>query len=143
VEAERGRRAPGAADEAVGRLDAGDAAERRRAADRAAGIGADAAENETSRDPGAGAAAAAGGEMVGVPGVARRRLREVEARTAIGEFMRRRLADQRRAGGVQLLGAGGVSVGDVVLQDLRLAGRRDALGVDDVLEADLDAVQRS
>src|SRR5207248_3810483 len=131
-EAGGGRWERKAGDEDVGGLEAGDAAGRRRAADRAAGIGADAAENETSGDPGAGAAAAAGGEMVDVPGVARRRLREVEARTAIGEFMRRRLADQYRAGGGELLGAGRVGFRNVVLQDLRLAGRRDALGIDDV-----------
>ena len=52
------------------------------------------------------------------------------------------LAHQHRAGGGELLGAGGVGIGDVVLQKFRLAGRRNALGVDDVLEADRDAVQR-
>jgi hypothetical protein len=56
--------------------------------------------------------------------------------------MRRRLADQDRAGRRQLLGASRVGIGDVVLQDLRPAGRRDPFCVDDVLEADRDAVQR-
>src|SRR5205823_12135797 len=50
VEAERGRGNPGAADEAVSRLDPGDAAQRGRAADRAAGVGADAAEDEARGD---------------------------------------------------------------------------------------------
>src|SRR5438067_194803 len=82
VEAECRRGDPGAADETVGRLDAGDAAQRGGPADRAAGVGADAAENETGRDAGAGAAAAAGGEVVGIPWVARRRLWQIEARPA-------------------------------------------------------------
>ena len=50
VEAEGGRRDAGAADETVGRLEPGDAAKGRRAADRAAGVGADAAEDQPGRD---------------------------------------------------------------------------------------------
>ncbi len=92
VEAERRRRDACARYEAVGRLDARDAAQRRRTADRPPGIRADAAKNHPRCDRRAGAAAAAGSEMAGVPGVARRRLRQVEGRSAIGEFMRRQFA---------------------------------------------------
>ena len=54
VQRERGGCDAGAADQTVGRLDAGDAAQRRRPADRAAGIGADAAEDESRRNARAG-----------------------------------------------------------------------------------------
>ena len=47
----------GAADQPIGRLDAGDAAQRRRAADRAAGVGTDAAQDQPGGDAGTGAAA--------------------------------------------------------------------------------------
>ena len=80
--------------------------------------------------------------MVGVPRIARRRRRQVERGAAIGEFVRRQFADQHRAGSGEPGGAGRVLGRDIVLQQLRPAGRRDALGIDDVLEADRDAVQR-
>ena len=53
------------------------------------------------------------------------------------------LAHQHGAGCGQLHRAGRIGVRDVVAQDLRLAGRRDALGIDDVLQADRNAVQRT
>ena len=98
IPAEGGRRDAGAADETVGRLDAGDAAQRSRPADRAAGVGSNTAENQACGDRRTGAAAAAGGEMIRVPGVSRRRPRQIERGSAIGEFMRREFADQDRAG---------------------------------------------
>src|SRR5262249_9861888 len=61
----------------------------------------------------------------------------------IGKFMRRGLAYQNRAGGGEPLGAGRVGVGYVVGEEFRLAGRRYTLSVNDILEADWDAVQRS
>ena len=111
-------------------------------ADRAAGVGADAAQDQPRRHAGAGAAAGAGGEMRGVPRIARRRPGQIEGRPAIGELMRRRLAHQHRAGRGQLLRAGRIGVGNIVAQDLRMAGRRNALGIDDVLQSDRDAAQR-
>ena len=141
VEAVGGGCDTGAADEAIGRLDAGDAAQGRRAADRAAGVGADAAEDQPCRDPRTGAAAAAGGEMLGIPRVARGRCREIKGRAAIGEFVRRQFSHQHRAGGGELLGTSGVGIRDVVLQEFRPTGRRYPFGIDDVLEADRDAVQ--
>ncbi len=143
VEAESRRGDPRATDQTVGRLDAGDPAQRGRTADRAAGVGADAAEDQPSGNSGTGAAAAAGGEVLDVPRVARRWPGQIEARAAIGEFMCRRLADQYSAGDGEQFGAGSIGIGNVVLQDLRLAGRRDPLGIDDVLEADRDAMQRA
>ena len=97
VHAERQRQHAGAADQAVGRLDAGDAAQRRRPADRAAGIGAGAAQDHARRHRRAGARRRTGGEMLGVPGIARRRPRQVERRPAHGELVRRQLAHQHRA----------------------------------------------
>ena len=78
VEAERRRRDFGAADEPVGWLHSGDAAIGCWAADRSASIGADAAEDHAGGDRRTGTAAAAGSEMVSVPRVPRRRLRQVE-----------------------------------------------------------------
>ena len=101
-------RTPDAAAQAVGRLDAGDAAERRRAADGAAGIRAGAAQDQPGGDRRAGAGRGAGGEVVGVPRVARRRPGQVEARAAHGEFVRGELAQHDRAGVGQLLHRGGV-----------------------------------
>jgi hypothetical protein len=64
-----------------------------------------------------------------------------KSKEAVRELVRRQLAHQHRAGSGELFGAGRVRLGDVVLQQFRLTGRRDALGVDNILEADRDAVQ--
>ena len=69
---------PGPADEAIGRLQSDDAAQRRRAADRSAGIRAERAGDEAGRHRGARAARRAAGEMLAGPGVARRRPGQVE-----------------------------------------------------------------
>ena len=143
IERERRGCDAGAADQPIGRLDAGDAAQRRGTADRAAGIGADAAEDQPCRDARAGAAAGTGGEVRGVPRIARRRPGQIERRPAIGELMRRGLAHQHRAGLGQLHRAGRIGVGDVVAQDLRMARGRNALGIDDVLQTDRNAAQRT
>ncbi len=71
---------------------------RGRAADRAAGVGAGAAQHQPRRHRRAGAGGRSGGEMVGVPRIARRRPGQIEGRAADGEFMRRQLAQQHRAG---------------------------------------------
>ena len=52
----------------------------------------DAAEDQRGRDRCTGAAAAAGGEVLCVPRVARRWSGEIKGRAAIGEFMRRQFA---------------------------------------------------
>ena len=81
--------------------------------------------------------------MVGVPRVARRRPRQIEARAADREFMRRQLAEHDGAGAAQPCHADRVLGGDIVDQDLRMAGRRQAGDIDDVLDADRHAVQRA
>src|SRR5262249_56713861 len=124
----------GGADERIGGLEAGGAPQRGGPGNSPAGIGADAAEDQPRRDCCRGAAAAAGGEVLGVPRVARRRRREIEARAAIGKFVRRQFAHQHRAGGGELLSASGVGIRDVVLQEFRAAGGRYPFGIDDVLQ---------
>ena len=81
--------------------------------------------------------------MVGVPRVARRRPRQVEARAADREFVRRQLAQHDRAGAAQPRDADRVGGRDIVDQDLGMAGRRQAGDIDDVLDADRHAVQRA
>jgi len=55
--------------------------------------------------------------------------------------VRRQFAHQHRAGGGQLLRTSGIGFRDVVLQEFGPTGRRYPFGVDDVLEANRDAVQ--
>ena len=80
--------------------------------------------------------------MIGVPGIAGRRPREIEARPADGELVSRELAQHDGAGPAQLLDTDRVGGRHVVLPDLRMAGRRQAGDVDDVLDADGHTVQR-
>ena len=78
-----------------------------------------------------------------VPRVARRWERQVEAGAAKGEFMRRKLAEDDRAGLAQLGDHHRVGRLDVVEQNFRVAGGGQAGDVDDVLDADRHAVQRA
>ena len=97
IEREGQRQDAAPAGQAIGRLDAGDAAQRRRPADRTAGVGAGAAQNQAGGDGRAGAGRRSGGEVVSVPGIARRRPGQVEGWPAEGEFVRRELAQHDRA----------------------------------------------
>ena len=128
--------------QAVGRLQPDDAAAARGIAHAAAGVGAERQREQAGGHARARAGRRAAGMMVGVPRVARRRPRQVEARPADGEFVRRQLAEHDRAGAAQLRARRPRRRGDVVHQDLRMAGRRQAGDVDDVLDADRHAVQR-
>ena len=88
---------------AVGRLDADDAGEGGRLADRAAGVGAGGAEHEVGGDRGSRAArGAAGGERRGVAGAPpradRRAVDRGLVRAAHGELVHVELADADRAG---------------------------------------------
>src|SRR4029077_12745609 len=95
------------------------------------------------RERGAGAAGGTAGEAAQVPRVARRRPGQIERGPAEGELVRRELADDDSAGLTQPLDREGVFLWHIVLHDLGMAGRGDAGGLVDVLEADRDAVQRS
>ena len=116
-----------AADAAVGRLDADDAAVRGRLADRAAGIGAERAETLARGDRGGRAARRAARHALAVPGIARAAVGGVLVRRAHGELVAVELADAHRAGVEQAARDGGVVGRDEVLEDLatrRWCGRR-------------------
>jgi hypothetical protein len=80
--------------------------------------------------------------VVGVPGIAGGRPGKIEAWTADREFVRRELAQHDRAGAAQPPDADSVGGRDIVDQHLRVAGRRQAGDIDDVLDANGHAVQR-
>ena len=68
----------------------------------AAGVGAERHREQAGGDARARARRRAAGMMIGVPRIARRRPRQVEARPADGELVRRELAEHDRAGAAQL-----------------------------------------
>src|SRR5215472_15254885 len=80
--------------------------------------------------------------MIRIPRIARRRPREIEAGAADREFVGREFAEHDCAGAAQTRHANRIGRGDVVAQDLRMAGRRQTHDIDDVLDADRYAVQR-
>jgi hypothetical protein len=131
------------ADPPVGRLQPRDAADRRRAADRAAGIGADRGRHEPRRHRRAGAARRAARQMAGVPRVERRRPRQIPAGAAQREFPGRELAHHDAAGRFQPGDDLGVGGGDMILAQLGMAGGQNALGLDDVLEGIRNTVHRA
>ena len=79
----------------------------------------------------------------GIPRIARRRERQIEARAADGELVRRELAQQHAAGLAQPRGGDAVLLRHDVQTQLGMAGRADAGGVVDVLQRIGDAVERS
>ena len=94
----RQRQHAAAAGQSVGRLDPGEPHKRRRAADRAAGIRAGAAQHQPGRDRRAGAGGRSGGEMGRVPRIARRRPGQIERGATDRELMRGELAHQNGSG---------------------------------------------
>ena len=102
VEREGQRKHAAPRHQAIGRLQPDDAAGAGRIAHRSAGVGAERQREQPGADAGAGAGRRAARMMVRIPRVARRRKRQVEARPADGEFMRRQLAQDDRAGLPQL-----------------------------------------
>ena len=114
VQGEGQRKDAAARHQSIGRLQPDDAAAARGIAHAAAGVGAQRHREQAGRHARARARRRAAGMMVGVPGIARRRPRQVEARPADGELVRRELAHDDGAGAAQLLHADGVGLGDVV-----------------------------
>src|SRR3954470_6177408 len=133
----------GTTDQTICRLQADDAAQRRRAADRPPGVGAERPGDKAGRNRGARAARRAAGEVIAVPRIARRRPRQIERRSTMREFMRRELAQQHPAGPVELRYGRGVLSRDEVLADFRMARRADPGGRINVLQAERYAVQRA
>src|SRR5262245_66598077 len=80
--------------------------------------------------------------MLEVPGVARGREWQVEARAANGEFVRCELAEQHRTGGLELRLDGAILRGHMVDQQFGVAGGADAGRGIDVLEGVGNAVHR-
>src|SRR5271165_4034721 len=78
-----------------------------------------------------------------VPRIARGRKREIETRPADGELVRAEFAHDDGAGFAQLADADGILFGDVVDEDFRVPGGRQAGDIDDVLDADRNSVQRT
>ena len=133
---------PAAAHQAVARHETGGAGERGRTTNRTAGIGAERPETEPGRHCHPRSGRRPAGEMLDVPGVAGRRPRHVEARAAMGVFMRRELAGDDGARGLEAAHRLRVPLGDPANARLRSPGGQHAFGVVDVLERDGHPVQR-
>ena len=134
---------PGQAHAAEGRLQADDAAARRRAADRAAGVGARRGGDHSRCQRGRRAAArAAWHARVVVRVLARAEVRVLVGRPP-GELVRGELGDGHRAGRGEPGNDVGVAVGDVIAEERAPIRRRGAAGVDQVLPPDGHAGQRT
>ena len=125
---------PIAAHAAVGRLQAGHAAQPRRAADRTAGVGADGKRRHPRGHAGRRPAAGTAGNPRQIPRIMRGMEGRVLVRPAHGELVHVRLADQHGIGRLQPGDHRGVVGRAEVLQDSRGAGRRLALRAEHVLD---------
>ena len=143
VEAERVRIDPAEAHAAVGRLEADDPAARGRATDRATGVGTGRAWAQERRHGRAGSAARASGRAVESPRVARWPVPRIVGRRARGELVSVALADQDRAGIPQPANRLGILRRDVVAEERGAMSGPHAIGVEDVLEANRNAVERA
>ena len=131
-----------ARDAAVGRLGADRAGDGRGLADRATGVGADRERRLERRDDRRRAAAGAAGDPLEVPRVVARAVGAVLGGGAHRELVHVGLAEDRHPGLAQPGHEGRVVRRHPALQDLRAAGRRQALGRHDVLDGDRHAGQR-
>ena len=131
-----------ARDRAVGRFQPDDAAQRRRLADRAAGVGAERPRGQAGGDGGGAAAGGAAGHALAVPRVAHGAEGGVLVRGAHRELVLVGLREQRRAGLLQAPHDGGGVRRQVALEDprARLAGH--ALGAEQVLDGQRHAAER-
>ena len=111
VEARHERKGARARQPAVGRLQAEDAAERGRHADRAVGVGAERDRHQAAGDRRAGAAGGAAGHARRVVRIARGAVMHVLAGEVVGVFAHVERADQHRAGRFQPLDQRGVARG--------------------------------
>ena len=130
----------GAADQAVGGLESGDAGHVRRDTNRPAGVGAERSKRHARGDCGSGTSGRSAGMPGQVPGVAGRSKVGVVGGYAAGEFVGVGLAQNHRTGVAQLLNHVRVGGGSMVAELDGPVGRCHPGGVDDVLDGDGDAV---
>ncbi len=128
---------------AVRRLQADDAAEPGRLADRAAGVGAEGEGHLAGRDGRRRAAAGAAGDSIEVPRVARHLEGTVLGGRAHGELVHVRLADQHRVRAAQAPDDVRVVWRHKSCKDLAAASGAPAAGAKDVFEGDRHARQRA
>ncbi len=128
---------------AVGRLQAEDAAQRRRHADRAVGVRAEADRHLAGGDRGGRAARRAAGDAGEVVRVARRPVVRVLGREAVGVLVHVERADQDGAGALEAGDERRVDGGGRTLAlDLRAGARRQAGDVEQVLDREGHAGER-
>ena len=145
IERERQRHDAREADEPVRRLEPGEAAKRRGNANRASCVGADRGGRESARHRNRRAAARAAGDAMRarVPRIPRRAHRLVAAPAAERKFDHVRLAERNHAGREQTIDGGRGFRRDASVPRLGARGRHAALDVQQVLERDRQAVQRT
>ena len=140
------RRAEGeqavARDAAVGRLEADDAAERARLADRAAGVGAERDRRQAGRHRDRGAAARPARDAIQRPRIARHAERRVLGRRAHRELVAVGLAEDDRAGRFQALDGRRGEGRHEALEDPRGGGGRHVARAEVVLHRHRHAEQR-
>src|SRR4029079_5349679 len=143
IEAVRVRDDAAPAHAAVCRFEAGDPAERRRYAHRSSGVGSERRRDESRRDSRTRTAARSAGEAREIPRGSRRWPWQSEGRTAVGEFVRRELADEHCACSIELLHDRRIVPGNVSFEEARMSRRAYAGGLDYVLQPDRNAVERA
>ena len=141
VEAGRERHHAVAGDAPVGRLEAADAAERSRLADRAAGVRSGRRRHEAGGDGRRGSARGSARHAAWIPGIGDR----AEPARFVGrthcELVHVGLAQHHRAGGLEALDDGRVVGRDELAEHPRAACGGDAFGAEDVLVRERHAAQ--
>ena len=143
IEARHERKGAGARQPAVGRLEAEQAAERGRHADRAVGVGAERDRHQPAGHRAARAARRAARHAVRVVRIARGAVVHVLAGEVVGVLAHVERADQHRAGRLEPRDQRGVGRGGRVLAvDLGAGQRRQAGHVEQVLDRERHAGER-
>ncbi len=142
VERPRQRPGPCGADPPIGRLQPDDTAERRRDADRAAGVAAERERYLASSEHDGRAAARASRDPIERPRVVRRAERFVDGGDPPCELVRLRLADEDRPGSACPADRLGVARRDVRAEHRRAVRRSHPLGVEQVLDRERDPLER-
>ncbi|MNF33456.1 hypothetical protein D3C84_142710 [compost metagenome] len=120
----------------IGRFDSGEVGQRRRLADRAAGVGAGSGRQQTCGDRRGRAARGAARYAGQVPGVVHRAVVAGLVGRAHGELVHVQLAQGHGAGGGEFLHHGGVVGRLETGEDLRAAAGQHIFGAEQVLVAD-------